>query len=43
MSSSKVDVLAKDWPKASDFKRSIRWEFALYVSAIIWLLMAVTG
>ena len=32
-----------EWPQAGQFKRSIRMEFSLYVSAMILLLMAVTG
>jgi serine phosphatase RsbU (regulator of sigma subunit) len=43
MSTSKPEVQPRDWPQASDFKRSIRWEFTLYVSAIILFLMVVTG
>ncbi len=31
------------WPEPSQFKRSIRLEFTMYVSAIILLLMFVTG
>jgi serine phosphatase RsbU (regulator of sigma subunit) len=33
----------QDWPAPSQFKRSIRLEFTVYVSAIIVLLMVVTG
>jgi serine phosphatase RsbU (regulator of sigma subunit) len=36
-------VTGEDWPKPSDFNKSIRFEFTLYVSAIIVLLMLVTG
>jgi serine phosphatase RsbU (regulator of sigma subunit) len=34
---------AGEWPKASQFKKSIRLEFTLYVSAIMLVLMAITG
>jgi serine phosphatase RsbU (regulator of sigma subunit) len=37
------DARGADWPEASKFKRSIRFEFTLYVSGIIVLLMLVTG
>ncbi len=33
----------KGWPKASNFKRSIRFEVTLFVSAIILALMLITG
>jgi serine phosphatase RsbU (regulator of sigma subunit) len=36
-------MLSSDWPQASQFKRSIRLEFTLYVSGIILVLMLVTG
>jgi serine phosphatase RsbU (regulator of sigma subunit) len=32
-----------DWPEASLFKKSIRFEFSLYVSAIMIVLMLITG
>lgn len=31
------------WPEARQFKKSIRTEFALYISAVILVLMAATG
>jgi serine phosphatase RsbU (regulator of sigma subunit) len=34
---------ASEWPKASQFRKSIRLEFTLYVSAIMLVLMAITG
>jgi serine phosphatase RsbU (regulator of sigma subunit)/uncharacterized membrane protein affecting hemolysin expression len=36
-------MLMTDWPQPSQFRKSIRLEFALYVSAIIVTLMLVTG
>jgi uncharacterized protein (UPF0333 family) len=35
--------MPREWPQASQFKRSIRLEFSLYVSGIILVLMLVTG
>jgi serine phosphatase RsbU (regulator of sigma subunit) len=32
-----------DWPKPSDFKKSIRFEFTLYVSAVVIGMMLFTG
>jgi serine phosphatase RsbU (regulator of sigma subunit) len=43
MTSAKNDMLSSDWPEPSQFKRSIRLEFTLYVSGIILVLMLVTG
>ena len=43
MSPDSKDMLVKDWPEASQFKKSIRFEFALYVSGIMLVLMLVTG
>ena len=43
MTSSKHSMLSSDWPEPSQFKRSIRLEFTLYVSGIILVLMLVTG
>jgi len=43
MEQNKDTNFIKDWPQASNFKRSIRLEFTLYVSGIILLLMLVTG
>ena len=36
-------MLSNDWPEASQFRKSIRFEFAIYVSSIILALMLVTG
>lgn len=35
--------MARGWPASGQFKKSIRLEFSMYVSAIILLLMLVTG
>jgi hypothetical protein len=43
MTSSKQSMLTSDWPEPSQFKKSIRLEFTLYVSGIILVLMLVTG
>jgi serine phosphatase RsbU (regulator of sigma subunit) len=43
MSTDKEALIAKDWPKASQFRKSIRYEFARYVSVTILALMLVTG
>jgi serine phosphatase RsbU (regulator of sigma subunit) len=43
MSTDKNNMFSTDWPEASQFKKSIRLEFALYVSGIIFALMLVTG
>lgn len=43
MSRKTEDMLAKDWPEPSRFRKSIRLEFALYVSGVILVLMLVTG
>lgn len=32
-----------DWPQAGQFRRSIRFEFSLYISLIVLALMSVTG
>jgi len=37
------NVLANHWPEAGQFRKSIRFEFSLYVSAIILALMLATG
>jgi serine phosphatase RsbU (regulator of sigma subunit) len=41
--SGKPGSTAGEWPEASQFKSSIRLEFTLYVSAIVLVLMAITG
>jgi len=43
MVSSNNSDLPREWPKASQFKRSIRLEFSLYMSGIILVLMLVAG
>ncbi|MEW5702538.1 MAG: SpoIIE family protein phosphatase [Candidatus Zixiibacteriota bacterium] len=43
MTSIDTRSLPADWPDASRYRRSIRWEFSLYVSAVIVILMLVTG
>lgn len=43
MTSNKNNTLALTWPEASQFRRSIRLEFSLYISGLIVVLMAVTG
>jgi len=43
MTSSNNNDLPREWPQASQFKRSIRLEFSLYMSGIILVLMLVTG
>ncbi len=35
--------LSGDWPEAGQFRRSIRLEISLYISAILLAVMAVTG
>lgn len=43
MSSDDKRSLAEGWPEESQFRRSILWEFALYVFGVILILMTVTG
>ena len=44
MNEDRRDVLNDEaWPEPSQFKKSIRLEFTMYVSAIIVVLMLVTG
>jgi serine phosphatase RsbU (regulator of sigma subunit) len=43
MSPDSRDLLTEDWPEAAQFKKSIRFEFAMYVSGIMIVLMLVTG
>ena len=38
----KKDIL-HDWPKATQFRQSIRFEFSLYMCGIILILMILTG
>ncbi|HKK20307.1 MAG TPA: PP2C family protein-serine/threonine phosphatase [candidate division Zixibacteria bacterium] len=43
MDSSSKNELAHDWPEPKQFKRSIRLEFSLYISSVIFLLMLASG
>jgi serine phosphatase RsbU (regulator of sigma subunit) len=43
MSTDNKSTLADDWPEASQFKRSIRLEIALYVCGIMFLAMLMAG
>lgn len=43
MSTEKSNIANQDWPKSSDFKKSIRTEFTLYVSAVAVAMMLMTG
>ncbi|MCP4706636.1 MAG: hypothetical protein GY865_18710, partial [candidate division Zixibacteria bacterium] len=43
MAINEQKIMAQDWPKASQFKKSIRLEFSLYMAIIILILMATTG
>jgi serine phosphatase RsbU (regulator of sigma subunit) len=43
MSTDETTLTAKDWPQASQFKKSIRYEFARYVSVTILAMMLITG
>lgn len=43
MTSDEKQTLAQGWPESSQFRRSILWEFALYVCGVILILMTVTG
>lgn len=43
MTTNEQKVLAREWPEASQFKKSIRFEFSLYMAGIILVLMATTG
>lgn len=43
MSKQESSITAEDWPQASQFRKSIRYEFAKYISAILLTLMVVTG
>ena len=46
MSSSGNNIeknVSMEWPKASQFKKSIKLEFSIYISGIIVILMLVTG
>lgn len=35
--------IADEWPQAGQFRRSIRFEFSLYISLVVLALMSVTG
>lgn len=43
MTSARDDMISSDWPEPSQFKKSIRLEFTLYVSGIMLILMLITG
>ncbi len=43
MTTGNENNIARDWPEAKQYKRSIRLEFSFYVSAIVLILMMVTG
>jgi serine phosphatase RsbU (regulator of sigma subunit) len=43
MATSVENNPAPAWPDATQFRRSLRWQFPLYVSMLIVLLMSVTG
>ncbi|UCG61668.1 MAG: PP2C family protein-serine/threonine phosphatase [Candidatus Zixiibacteriota bacterium] len=40
---SRKNAIIHDWPRAGNFRRSIRFEFSLYVSLVVLALMLVTG
>ena len=39
MTTNEQKILAQDWPEASQFKKSIRLEFSIYMAVIIMILM----
>ena len=43
MSTNQNNIGDNEWPKAGQFRKSIRFEFSLYVSGIILALMLATG
>lgn len=43
MTNREDSFISKGWPEPGQFKRSIRLEFSLYVSAMILVLMTITG
>jgi len=43
MSDTPTTEIAQGWPEAHQFKKSIRSEFSLYISAVILVLMLATG
>ncbi|MEW5925812.1 MAG: hypothetical protein AB1746_17665, partial [Candidatus Zixiibacteriota bacterium] len=43
MSTNHHNMPDNEWPKAGQFRKSIRFEFSLYVSGIILALMLATG
>jgi len=43
MTDNKKTDLARDWPEPKQFKRSIKFEFSLYISIVLLVLMSVTG
>lgn len=43
MRNDKSSPTTTGWPAAGDYRRSIRWEFSLYLSGVIVILMVITG
>ncbi len=43
MTTDEKRSLADGWPEESQFRRSILWEFALYICGVILVLMTTTG
>jgi serine phosphatase RsbU (regulator of sigma subunit)/uncharacterized protein (UPF0333 family) len=43
MTDNKKTDLARDWPEPKQFKRSIKFEFSLYISIVLLVLMSITG
>nr|MBN2276453.1 PP2C family protein-serine/threonine phosphatase [candidate division Zixibacteria bacterium] len=43
MDDKATDTISRGWPEARQFKNSIRFEFSLYMSGIILVLMLATG
>ena len=37
------ELLSLQWPQPGDFRKSIRFEFSLYVSLVILIIMLITG
>lgn len=43
MKLNKPEHFSLQWPQPKDFRRSIRFEFSLYVSLVILIIMLITG
>jgi serine phosphatase RsbU (regulator of sigma subunit) len=43
MTVEKVSNISEGWPHANQYSRSIRWEFSIYISALILILMLAAG